>query len=462
MLKPLRSLINGSIASRLFWSAAVWSGGILLIAGFALSHLYAATAEQDFDNRLAFYLKALIADVASPSEDTRTGPGQLGEPQFELSLSGWYWQIARLDTPTRQIRTSRSLFGVRLPALPDGMAQSAPGLRKGYVQGPDDRKLRLIQRNIDIGEDGRFLVQVAATTDDIEDEIFAFRLSLALTFGLLALALSVSTAFQLRFGLAPLRRLQSGLAQVRRGEAARVDGLFAPDIAPLANELNLLLAANLEVTERARTHVGNLAHGLKTPLSVLLNEANAERSALGSKVIEQTRLMQDQINYYLDRARAAARAVNYGAGTPVAPVIAGLLRTFEKIHRERTFAATMPGDATLRFRGEKQDIEEMAGNLIDNAAKWAREHVQITIVADAADAVGRAFFEVIIDDDGPGLSPEQRNAAMQRGQRLDETKPGSGLGLAIVSDLAGLYGGQLTLSQAPEGGLRAVLRLPCL
>ena len=138
MLKPLRSLINGSIASRLFWSAALWSGGILLIAGFALLHLYAATAEQDFDNRLAFYLKALIADVASPSEDTRTGPGQLGEPQFELSLSGWYWQIARLDTPTRQIKTSRSLFGVRLPALPDGTAQSAPGLRKGYVQGPDD------------------------------------------------------------------------------------------------------------------------------------------------------------------------------------------------------------------------------------------------------------------------------------------------------------------------------------
>ena len=460
---PFFFLRNGSIANRLFWSAAFWSGAILLIAGFALSHLYAATAEQDFDNRLVFYLKALVADVASPGEDTRTGPGQLGEPQFELTLSGWYWQITRLDTAQPQVKNSRSLFGGGLPRLPPGMEQSAPGQRKGYVTGPDDRRLRMIERNIDIGEDGRYLIQVAATTDDIEDEINAFRLSLALTFGFLALALSVSTALQLRFGLAPLRRLQQGLSQVRNGEAARVDGIFAPDIAPLANELNLLIASNLEVTERARTHVGNLAHGLKTPLSVLVNEADADRTALAAKVLEQARVMQGQIDYYLGRARAAARAVNFGAGATVVPVIEGLVRTFGKIHRERQFAFEPADAATLRFRGEKQDLEEMVGNLVDNAAKWARLRVSIGIVVEPPGlGAGRSYFGITIDDDGPGLSPPERDAAMQRGQRLDETKAGSGLGLSIVSDLAGLYGGQLTLSQSPQGGLRARLRLPGL
>lgn len=457
------SLGRRSIASRLFLSAAFWSVSILLIAGFALSQLYGHTAEQDFDSRLAFYLKALVADVASPAEETRTGPGQLGEPQFELSLSGWYWQITRLDKSPPEIKTSRSLFGARLTPLATDAAQAFPGLRKGYVIGPDDRRLRMVERNIDIDEDGRFLVQVAATTDDIEDEINAFRLSLAVTFAVLALALSVSTALQLRFGLAPLRRLRQGLGAVRSGEAARIEGAFAPDIAPLAGEINLLIGANLEVTERARTHVGNLAHGLKTPLSILVNEADADKGPLAAKVREQAGVMQDQINYYLDRARAAARAVNYGAGAPVEPMLAGLLRAFQKIHAGRRFDIALSGGAALRFRGEKQDFEEMAGNLIDNAAKWARGQIRVSVRPDTGmDAAGRQFFFVAIEDDGPGLAPEQRAAAVKRGQRLDETKPGSGLGLSIVADLAGLYGGGLELSQSALGGLQAVLRLPRL
>ena len=173
--------------------------------------------------------------------------------------------------------------------------------------------------------------------------------------------------------------------------------------------------------------------------------------------------MQDQIDYYLDRARAAARAVNFGAGAPVEPMIAGLVRTFQKIHAGRRFAVDPPASAGLRFRGEKQDFEEMAGNLIDNAAKWARAQVRISVRPDAQpDAGGRQFFFLEISDDGPGLAPAQREAAVKRGRRLDETKPGSGLGLSIVADLAGLYGGALSLSEGPLGGLSAQLRLPCL
>ena len=452
-----------SIASRLFLSAAAWSLGILLIAGIALSQLYARTAEQDFDARLSFYLKALVADVASPAEDSRTGPGQLGEPQFELSLSGWYWQITRLDTSPQQIKASRSLFGAHLPALAGADLQPQMGIRKGFISGPDDRKLRMVERNIDIDTDGRFLIQVAATTDDIEDEINAFRFALAVTFAVLAFALALSSALQLRFGLAPLRRLQQGLGAIRSGEGTRIEGAFPPDIAPLASDLNLLIASNQEVTERARTHVGNLAHGLKTPLSVLVNEADADRGPLAAKVREQAGVMQDQINYYLDRARAAARAVNFGAGAPVEPMLAGLTRAFEKIHAGRAFEVERASAAALSFRGEKQDFEEMAGNLIDNAAKWARAKVRVSVNPDAApEAGGRRYFFLTVEDDGPGLAPELRAAAMKRGRRLDETKPGSGLGLSIVADLAGLYGGGLTLADSALGGLKAQLRLPCL
>ena len=460
MLAARFSLSNRSIATRLFLSAMFWSGLVLLIAGVALSTLYARTAEQDFDTRLAFYAKALIADVASPNEDTRTDPGQLGEPQFELTLSGWYWQVTRLDTAQPRLKASRSLFGAHLARLPDDVPQAAPGLRKGYVVGPDDRRLRVVERNIDIGDDGRFFIQVAATTEDIEDEINAFRLSLAVTFGVLALALGATTALQLRFGLAPLRRLRHSLTAVRRGEAVRVEGAFPPDIAPLANELNLLLASNMEVTERARTHVGNLAHGLKTPLSVLVNEADADCGPLAAKVAEQARIMQDQVNHYLDRARAAARAVNFGAGVPVEPVLAGLLRTFGRLYPERRFVVEPPAPAALRFRGEKQDLEEMAGNLIDNAAKWSRATVRVRVEPDLGGSPDQPFFAVIVEDDGPGLPAEQREAAVRRGQRLDETRPGSGLGLSIVSDLAGLYGGALTLGESVEGGLSARLRMP--
>ncbi len=223
-----------------------------------------------------------------------------------------------------------------------------------------------------------------------------------------------------------------------------------------------MIDANREIVERARTHVGNLAHALKTPLSVIVNEAVARgNDPLAHKVLEQTDIMRDQVARQLERARLAARSAVVGTSTEVPPVVTALARTMEKLYRARDIAIDIDVPDHARFRGEQQDLEEMIGNLVDNGCKWAQSRVAIEVMADHPPSVGaKSRVRIIVDDDGPGLSPAEREQVALRGQRLDETKPGSGLGLSIVVELAGLYGGVLTLGTAPIGGLRAELALP--
>lgn len=451
-----------SIATRLFLSAAAWSTILLLIAGIFLVTLYRRNTEKAFDERLSVYLRALVADMAVGNEEQRNEPGQLGDPQFDLAQSGWYWQVSRLDSAETPERQSLSLSGASLPRLSDPDTENAPGaVRSNFIAGPDGRRLRMFERIIDIGSSGTFLIQVAASTEEAEDQILRFKLTLIATFTMLAFALVGTTALQVRYGLQPLRKLQSGVASIRRGEGERIEGEYPYDIAPLADELNLLISSNREVVERARTQVGNLAHALKTPLSVIVNEADREETPLAGKIREQATIMRDQVSYYLDRARAAARTRVVGSVVDVEPSLDSLLRSFEKIYFERHIDFEITCSPELRFRGEKHDFEEMAGNLIDNAGKWAKTQVMVTATrAAGGDPAMPGMIELTIDDDGPGLPAELRKEAVARGKRLDETKPGSGLGLSIVSDLASVYGGLLALEDSPMGGLRARLRLP--
>ena len=460
----LKALNAQSIASRLFVSAAFWSSTILVVAGLGLSALNARSSEASFDEQLGVYLKALVANVAVAGDEARAGASPVIDPQFELAFSGWYWQITRLDLERPEIRTSRSLFATQLPGLGEAGEKAERGaVRSGYVTGPGDRPLRMIEREIDAGEEGRYLIQVAANAEVIQGQIEHFEYALAATFLVLAVALLGSTGLAVRFGLRPLRVLQEGLAAVRRGEAERISGQFPQDVAPLAAEVNLLLEANRGVVERARTQVGNLAHALKTPLSVIVNEADSNSPRLAEKVREQAGVMRRQVSFYLDRARAAARASSAGAATEVRPVIEGLARTFEKVYRERGLAFSVEAQEGLRFRGESQDLTDLVGNLLDNAGKWAHARVVIRAERDPVpDAAGRLYFIAEIDDDGPGLDPQARAAALVRGRRLDESRPGSGLGLSIVVELALIYGGSLRLEESPLGGLRASLRLPRL
>jgi signal transduction histidine kinase len=453
---------GSSLATRLFLSATAWVVVILIITGFVLSSVYRDATERAFDRRLNLYLRTLIAEVATPDEPPDRQFQSLGEPLFELPLSGWYWQITRTDTEKAETRASRSLWDKKLPKLDDSAELTAAGVRLGYVDGPEAQDLRMVERPVDLGADGKFLVSVAGDAAEIFDETRSFDYYLGGTFAALGIVLLLTTIFQVRFGLAPLKRISDSIADIRSGRAERLEGEFPVEIAPLARETNALIDANREIVERARTHVGNLAHAIKTPLSVIVNEASAHAAdPFATKVLEQADVMRDQVTHHLERARIAARLTIIGTVTEVAPAIEALRRTMEKIHRGRGIVIEVAADAQARFRGERQDLEEMAGNLVDNACKWAASRVFIEVRLEPPVAPGAGpVLRVIVDDDGRGLSAAERAQVARRGQRLDESKPGSGLGLSIVVDLAALYGGSLSLGNAPIGGLRAELVLP--
>jgi signal transduction histidine kinase len=453
---------GSSLATRLFLSATAWVVVILVITGVVLSSVYRAATERAFDRRLNLYLRTLIAEVATPDEPPDHQFQSLGEPLFELPLSGWYWQITRTDSEKAERRASRSLWDKKLPKLDESAELTTAGVRLGYVEGPEGQDLRMVERPVDLGADGKFLVSVAGDATEIFDETRSFDYYLGGTFAALTIVLLLTTIFQVRFGLAPLKRISDSIADIRSGRAERLEGDFPVEIAPLARETNALIDANREIVERARTHVGNLAHAIKTPLSVIVNEAAAHGAdPFATKVLEQADVMRDQVAHHLERARLAARPTIIGTVTEVAPAIEALRRTMEKIHRDRGIVIEIAADAQAKFRGERQDLEEMAGNLVDNACKWAASHVFIEVTVERQLVSGAGpLLRVIVDDDGSGLSAAERAQVARRGQRLDESKPGSGLGLSIVVDLAALYGGSLSLGNAPIGGLRAELVLP--
>ena len=454
---------RSSLATRLFLSATAWVVVILVITGFILSSVYRDATERAFDRRLNLYLRTLIAEVATPDEPPDRQFQSLGEPLFELPLSGWYWQITRTDSDKPDVRASRSLWDKKLPKLEDqGIELGSAGIRIGYVDGPEGQTLRMVERPVDLGLDGKFLVAAAGDASEIFDETRSFDYYLGGTFTALGIVLLLTTIFQVRFGLAPLKRISEAIADIRSGRAERLEGNFPVEIAPLARETNALIDANRGIVERARTHVGNLAHAIKTPLSVIVNEASAHGSdPFASKVLEQADVMRNHVAHHLERARIAARVTTIGTVTEVAPAIEALRRTMEKIHRDRGVIIELKADPQAKFRGERQDLEEMAGNLVDNACKWAssRVYIDVLLVRPVEPGVGR-MLRIIVDDDGRGLSPAERAQVSRRGQKLDESKPGSGLGLSIVTDLAALYGGNLSLGTAPIGGLRAELVLP--
>ena len=451
-----------SIGSRLFLSSVLCSVIVLFGAGLVLSAIYRRAAEHAFDERLQVYVQSVAANIASRTIDNALDPYGLGDPRFTLPLSGWYWQITRTDVAPAQVAASLSLFGGRLPRLEDLKVPAHDGsARESYIVGPDERRLRVVERAIALPDGSFYLVQIAGNADEIEARIATVDSAMWTSFGLLALVLGVTTIFQVRFGLLPLFRLTSEIGAIRNGRSDHVEGEFPDDIAPLASEINLLIEVNRDIVSRARTQVGNLAHALKTPLSVIVNEADDQSGPLADKVREQASLIRDQVNWHLDRARAAARAGVIGLVTEIGPTVAGLERTFQKIYAGRELSIVAEVAPDLKFRGERQDLEEMLGNLIDNAGKWARSSILIEAAAETAPD-GRSLIRFAISDDGPGLPPEKRAEVVKRGQRLDETVPGSGLGLSIVADLASLYGGQLLLDSAESGGLKAILRLPGL
>ena len=447
-----------SLAFRLIAGASIWSAIALVAAGLILTSLYRDTVERAFDERLSVYLKTRGDNLATQNPGQLNDPGNLGEQRFELIYSGWYWQIRQVDGPV--LLASRSLSTDTLDLAKATSRITVDGVEQATIEGPDQQQLRVLQRTITFDVDHRYDVLVAGNASELREEIADFRTSVALTLAVFGIGLVASTAFQIRWGLRPLDQARSGLAALRSGKEQRFDGPFPAEIEPLAKELNALMQSNQQIIERARTHVGNLAHALKTPLSVITNEARAEDGKLATKVGEQAEVMRMQINHHLDRARIAARSQVIGAVTEVEPVLQRLVRAMRRIHEDRGIDITLHAGAEARFRGEQQDLEEMVGNLVDNACKWSNSKVavEVSLIPAGHDMDGSLIIRV--DDDGAGLTADEMREATRRGKRLDESKPGSGLGLSIVTDLAALYEGAFEMDRSPLGGLRAELRLP--
>ncbi|MGH6922215.1 MAG: ATP-binding protein [Propylenella sp.] len=444
-----------SLSLRVGLIAAGGSALALLVAGAVLILQFSNAVERNFDARLETLLLTLItATHLDGTVDAEAIEGSSGGT-FSRPLSGWYWQ-SRNAANGEVIDWSASLQFDVLP-VKDLPSQAQPS-RTFTFTATGGRELRALEQRVTLAPGSTFALLVAGDSEAMVLDISAFRNSVIMWLGGLAVLLALGLALLIRWSLRPLLRVREDLGKIRDGKIQHLAGDYPSEIEPLVHDLNALMDSNREIVERARTHVGNLAHALKTPLAVLKNESDAAGGAFAAKVGQQIGIMRDQVEHHLNRARMAAQANVLGAVTPVGPVISSLERVMAKVHEERKLDIKTDVGAELRFRGEKHDLEEMTGNLFDNACKWAASKVRVSVGLQSVER--RPFLTIAFDDDGPGLPPEERSAAISRGRRLDETKPGSGLGLSIADELARIYGGSLKLEQSALGGLSARLTLP--
>lgn len=454
-----------SLAFRLIATSAIWTLMVLPLAGFLIYRLYRDDVQGAFDGEIEKLANAIALDAMSGDGPAPISPDNSYQPLFEATHSGWYWQVKPLDDPSSRRLVSASLA---TGSLASPFERSVPanenGVRWMIGEGPLGEPLRMVEIVDTIGhvENGaRYSIIVAGPWEWLTSKLKSFLTRLSAALALTGIGLVAATLFQVRFGLLPLQKIEKGLTAIRSGEAAKLEGELPSEIEPLQEELNALIQSNQDIVERARTQVGNLAHALKTPLAVITNEAREEKSALGAKVMEQAGIMRDQVSYYLDRARVAARVGVIGRATEVAPVAEALVRALERINRDKGISIAVTCREGARFQGEKQDLEEILGNVLDNACKWARRKVGLDItVAHTGGKGGGARLVIVVDDDGPGLTAEQRSRIGKRGLRLDESKPGSGLGLSIVIDLVQTYRGSFALDEAAKGGLKVRIELP--
>ena len=446
-----------SLVRRLIWLAAAWSLLVILGGGVALTTLFNTASISRFDQSLYDITEGLYAG-------STVEKGEVVAPAFTDTralrvYSGRYWQIAETgpDGALHALVRSRSLWDSELKPPPQGAADLKAGQSARYdTIGPVGERLRAVARAVNLpGRQGAVLFMVAEDRAQLDTDARRFAETTALALAILGVGLVAGVVIQVRVGLMPLFKLRRDVAGVRKGQAERLDEDYPVELAPLAGELNALLAHNQEVVERQRTHVGNLAHALKTPLSVMLAEAERNDHPLAEVVTRQAQIMRSQVDHHLRRARAAARSQGPGERTPVAPLLDELSRTLERIFQDRRVQVDWDADEQLAFQGERQDLLEIVGNVMENAAKWCRRKVRVEAVED-----GPSRLKFTVEDDGPGLPPERRAEVLLRGARLDETAPGSGLGLSIVEELAKAYGGSVALSASEMGGLKVDILLP--
>ncbi|WP_245162391.1 sensor histidine kinase [Brevundimonas sp. AJA228-03] len=452
-----------SLTRRLIWLASAWIILALMLTGWMLTRQYEESAFRRLGNVLATTIdEVVLASVATPDG---IAVAEIKDARTLRGLSGKYWQVAEVgpDGRMRILARSPSLAGETLYVggeLPERLQASFGTLISfndpGVLKAPQSQPLYIAASMKSLPDRARPLVFMAGIDrSDIETDTRQFATFTWTALLILGIGLVIAVFLQVQIGLRPLFDLRNEIADVRKGRAARIARDYPTEIQPLAEQVNRLLDHNQEVVERQRTHVGNLAHALKTPLSVMLAEAESDPTPLAGVVRRQSEIMKGQVDHHLRRARAAARAQGLGERTPVGEVIDELAVMLERVFQSKGVEIDWRAPDDLAFLGERQDLQEVLGNLMENACKWSTRRVRVS-----AGGSGLGQMIAVVEDDGPGLPADQRDEVLKRGARLDEEAPGSGLGLAIVEDLTRAYGGRLTLAASDLGGLKAVLELP--
>ena len=457
----LGALRRPSLARRLVLLALGWSVGALVIVAILLAFLFQQAAIRRVDQGLHELIDNLVRYSTVDAQTREVFAPPLTDERALAAYSGRYWEIAEPapDGSVRPLVRSYSLFDAVLKTPPDLVERfkAASGKSVAYdTRGPLNEPLRArAQQNWLPGRTTPVIFLAAEDRTTVDRDVRGFVAATAAAFLLLGGLLITAIVMQVRVGLRPLFELRREVASVRRGKADRLAGAYPVELTPLAEELNALVVHNQEVVERQRTRVVNLAHALKTPISVVLTEAAQRPGPLADVVVRQAEAMRQQVDHHLRRARAAARSQAQGERSQVAETLDELARTLQRIFQAKGVEIDWDADEDLYFHGERQDLLEIAGNAMENACKWGRARVRVR-----AEPIGETQLRLTVDDDGPGLPAEDREAVLKRGARLDENAPGSGLGLSIIDELARAYGGSLTLDASTLGGLRVDVVLP--
>jgi signal transduction histidine kinase len=453
------NLLFRSLTFRVIALSTVWAVLALIVIATLISTLYRQASERAFDSLLSAHLFNLIGSVSATDSGQLAGSPDLGDLRFSEPGSGWYWSVEPVSGGLTGNLHSTSM----IKSIPSPSSTEVPfnrDFQRHYTaHGILDEEIEVFESEFVLDSNNRVArFRVMGNRTELQNEVAGFQRQLATYLGVFGIGMIAINAAAILLGLQPLRRVRRALSLVREGNARRLDGRFPAEIEPLANETNALIENNKRIVERSRTQVGNLAHSLKTPLAVMLNEGRALGGDKGRLIVDQASAMQTQVEHYLQRARVAAQRDSVVYRTPVGATLKRMARVIEKLNPRTAVTLQLPAEEVV-FAGEREDLEEIAGNLLDNAMKWAKSKVVVSVRPEPGADPAIGVFAMIIDDDGPGIPEDKAREALKRGKRLDETKPGSGLGLAIVSDLVNEYSGKLALERSNLGGLRAIVRL---
>ena len=447
-IEPLGLRARGSLSRRMILIAAVWISVLLGAGGFALDRVLVAAVTTNADDQLEYVLRSLLVSAEIDTAGEVTFNREPADQRFLEPYSGLYWQVS---APGHEVFPSHSLWDRQIAY---GVQHDDRGVHIYDSKQFGDEKLRIVERDVKLpGSPVRWRFQVAASREALDAQITILRRTLVRSFVLLGVGLIILAALQTFYGLWPLRKVRLEIAKMRAGRSNQIAGDMPLEVLPLVEELNALVAHNETQAEEARRHAGNLAHALKTPLTVIMNAATAQSDDLADTVVREARTMRRQVDHHLARARAVGRRGSAHSRAQVWPSVESVERAVRRLYPH--VRVDMDGPKDLVAHIERQDLDEIMGNLVENAAKYGGGSVFVTVAAQAG------FVEIMVEDDGMGIPEADRIRIFDRGVRLDTGKPGTGLGLAIVRDVAEIYDGTVTLEESEDlGGLLVRLRLP--